>query len=148
MKVRRKRRFEETFSRWYIVDPGSPLHNEGLAYEETVEQWQEGRFNASREEYKRTVEAKAGYLHFSSCYWEREPTQEIFDAFCEMLIEEHRRYVDWHNQRAAKFSDWGELIPLVLPKGTCRMIENYPYSFYWRLTPREYETDYPYIERQ
>ncbi len=146
MKIRKKRKFEHTFSKWYIVNPGKPLHDEGLAYTGHCEEWREGTFNANREEYARTVEARVGYLHFASLYWEREPTQEIFDAFCEHAIEEHRKYVDWHFAKLAKDPGWVDLIPLVLPLGTCRMIADDPENTHWSLTPRQYETDYPYLE--
>ena len=145
--VRRKTEVEPYYYHWYIKAPGTSLDKEPLKYTAHSESWTPGKWNYTQEEYGRFVSANDGYLMFANHYWDREPDQDIFDAFCLLLKQEWNDYQAWWYEQDKKWGNMAEVSPLepfVLPKGTGQLMiqpggpEN-PIAWkgtYWKLTDR------------
>jgi hypothetical protein len=142
MEVRRRRQHDSGYAQFYIVNFGKRLHDRGVDYKASMEPWVEGKFTYTREEYAEQVEKQAGFVRFNDRYWEDEPDQEVFDAVCRRLIEDHAEYTRWLDGKIAKDATWGEIKRerLALPKGTCRMVEDGG-EFRWSLTLRQFSEE-------
>lgn len=144
--VRRKGEYERRSANWYVVAPGNPLlDGAGLHYVHLSPDWVPHRWNYSEEQYNRQVKAVDRYLRFSGNFWEMEPDQEVFEAFCLLMAREWEEgYKRWYlRQQAPHLVPNPE--PPAMPLGTCRMLYNEqdPEASTWLLTPRTYDGEWP-----
>lgn len=141
LSVRSKQQYERRSANWYVVAPGNPvLDGAGLHYVRQSPAWVPHRWNYTEEQYNRMVLARDGYLQFSGNFWDMEPDQEIFDAFCDLLLHEYEDgYKRWYLRQPVPYLP-SKPEPPTLPLGTCRMAYNEqdPDASYWLLTPRTY----------
>lgn len=120
-KIWARRRHQYESSPWKVIvnAPGEVFDRDGLDIQLSARPWREGEWNYTEKEYERLVVAKLGYLHFGSRFWEREPSQEVFDAYVRMRVSEHKSYLIWTAERQARLEGFPDPSPLELPKGTC-----------------------------